>query len=347
MRKGFELEEPCGKGWTETPKAGCGAGRGTLVSDYMEHSLAPSALIEGHTDVAPGTTVGPGTWIRFGTSLSGSALAGGVFVGFRCRLDGVRVAGGCQIASLARIGRPGAAPVAIGAGAWIGARAVVEPGVRIGPGAVVAAGAHAVEDVPADAIVVGRPARVLRRREVVQDEAPDFTAIIDRVRARGDAGRVPLPAHWTSDGGGFLDAALSGGPGVRLGAGVIAMGRPDGPSPRGGVRVGAHVRIGAGAILEGSGGIDIGSEADLGDGVLVVSSGHDLSRRSLPWQDGPVRVGAGVVIGAGATIVGPCRLGDGAIVAPDSVVVGDVPAGGFTAGVISTASPARQALSRS
>lgn len=159
----------------------------------MEHSLAPSALIEGDAEVAPGTTVGPGTWIRFGASLSGSALAGGVFVGFRSRLDGVRVASGCQIASLARMGRPGAAPVTIGPGAWIGARAVVEPGVRIGPGAVVAAGAHAVADVPSDAIVVGRPARVLRHREVVEDGAPDFTATIDRVRARGDAGRRRCP----------------------------------------------------------------------------------------------------------------------------------------------------------
>ncbi|MER7732168.1 DapH/DapD/GlmU-related protein [Streptomyces erythrochromogenes] len=304
----------------------------------MEHSLAPSALIEGDTDVAPGTTVGPGSWIRFGASLSGSALAGGVFVGFRSRLDRVRAASGCQIASLARIGRPGGAPVTIGAGAWIGARAVVDPGVRIGPGAVVAAGAHAVSDVPPDTIVVGRPARALRRRVVTEDEAPDFTATIDRVRARTDAGRAPLPAHWISAGGGFLDAALSGGPGVSLGPGVVAMGRPDGPSARGGVRVGTRTRIGAGAILEGSGGIDIGPESDLGDGVLVVSSGHDPGRRSLPWQDGPVRIGAGVTIGAGATIVGPCRLGDGAVVAPDSVVVRDVPAGGFTTGVIPSAS---------
>ncbi|MGW5481502.1 acyltransferase [Streptomyces sp. NPDC004008] len=310
----------------------------------MEY-YSPSAFIEGDTVMGSGTTVGPGTWIRFGTSVGDSALAGGVFVGFRCRLDGVRVARGCQIASLARIGRPGAAPVTIGAGAWIGARAVVEPGVRIGPGAVVAAGGHVVADIPSDVIVVGRPARTLRRRQVREDEAPDFSAIIDRVRARADTGRMPLPAHWTSGGGGFLDAALSGGPGVRLGEGVIAMGRPDGPSPRGGIRVGEHVRIGTGSILEGSGGIDIGPGADLGDGVLVVSSGHDLGRRALPWQDGPVRIGAGVVIGAGATIVGPCRLGDGAVVAPGSVVVGDVPAGGFTAGVISTADGHRRAPS--
>ncbi|QEV49721.1 hypothetical protein CP980_08105 [Streptomyces vinaceus] len=124
------------------------------------------------------------------------------------------------------------------------------------------------------------------------------------------------------------------------------MGRPDGPSPHGGVRLDARVRIGAGSILEGSGGIDIGPETDLGDGVLVVSSGHDLGLRSLPWQGGPVRIGAGVSIGAGATVVGPCRLGDGAVVAPGSVVVGDVPAGGFTAGVLATPSGPGRVLPR-
>ncbi|MFE9905643.1 LbetaH domain-containing protein [Streptomyces achromogenes] len=89
---------------------------------------------------------------------------------------------------------------------------MIEPGVRIGPGAVVAAGAHVTSDVPADAIVVGRPARVLRHRDVTEDGAPDFGAIIARVRARADSNRKPLPPGWTSDGGGMLDADLSGGP---------------------------------------------------------------------------------------------------------------------------------------
>ncbi|MEU6064299.1 DapH/DapD/GlmU-related protein [Streptomyces sp. NPDC047082] len=312
----------------------------------MEHSLTslseplppeirdPSALVEAGTEVATGTTVGPGAWIRFGTTVRASVVEGGVFIGFRCRIDSARIVTGCQIASMSRIGRSGAAPVLVEAGAWIGARAVVDPEVRIGPGAVVAAGAHVTADVPADTIVVGRPARVLRRRDVVEDGAPDFTSVLARVRARADFGRKPLPAGWTSDGGGLLDADLSGDPAVHLGAGVVAMGRADGPSPRGGLRIGSDVRVGAGSVLEGSDGIDIGPGTELGARVLVVSSGHDLTRRSLPWQGGPVFVGAGVRVGADATLVGPCALGDGAVVAPGAVVVGDVPAGHTTAGVL-------------
>ena len=53
-------------------------------------------------------------------------------------------------------------PVVIGDGAWLGARSIVLPGVTIGPGAVVAAGAVVTRDVPADTLVAGVPARPLR-----------------------------------------------------------------------------------------------------------------------------------------------------------------------------------------
>lgn len=48
-------------------------------------------------------------------------------------------------------------------GASIGAGAVVLPGVTIGERAMVGAGAVVTRDVPADVVVVGNPARVLRR----------------------------------------------------------------------------------------------------------------------------------------------------------------------------------------
>ena len=47
-------------------------------------------------------------------------------------------------------------------GASIGAGAVILPGVTVGAGAMVGAGAVVVKDVPARAVVVGNPARVMR-----------------------------------------------------------------------------------------------------------------------------------------------------------------------------------------
>ncbi len=55
--------------------------------------------------------------------------------------------------------------VVVGERAFVGAAATVHPQVRIGPRAIVGAGAVVVRDVPADAVVVGVPARILRLQE--------------------------------------------------------------------------------------------------------------------------------------------------------------------------------------
>lgn len=55
-------------------------------------------------------------------------------------------------------------PVAIMDHAWIGARSIVLPGVRVGEGAVVAAGAVVTKDVAPYTIVAGNPARPIGQR---------------------------------------------------------------------------------------------------------------------------------------------------------------------------------------
>jgi len=55
-------------------------------------------------------------------------------------------------------------PVQIGNDVWIGDRVIILPGVHIGDGAVLAAGAVVTKDVPAYAVVGGAPARVLKYR---------------------------------------------------------------------------------------------------------------------------------------------------------------------------------------
>ncbi len=54
--------------------------------------------------------------------------------------------------------------VVIGNDVWIGANSVIMPGVTIGDGAVVGAGAVVTKDVPPYAIVVGVPAKVVKYR---------------------------------------------------------------------------------------------------------------------------------------------------------------------------------------
>ena len=56
-------------------------------------------------------------------------------------------------------------PVTIGHNVWIGGRAVINPGVTIGDNAVVASGSVVVKNVPANAVVGGNPARIIKMLE--------------------------------------------------------------------------------------------------------------------------------------------------------------------------------------
>jgi acetyltransferase-like isoleucine patch superfamily enzyme len=70
--------------------------------------------------------------------------------------------------SPSHVSRGGA--VVIGHHAWIASRAIILPGVTVGEGAVVAAGAVVTKDVPPLAIVGGVPAKIIGYR----DKMPDY-----------------------------------------------------------------------------------------------------------------------------------------------------------------------------
>lgn len=55
-------------------------------------------------------------------------------------------------------------PVYIGNDVWIGDRVLILPGVHIGDGSIIAAGAVVTKDVPPYSIVAGVPARKIRDR---------------------------------------------------------------------------------------------------------------------------------------------------------------------------------------
>jgi maltose O-acetyltransferase len=61
-------------------------------------------------------------------------------------------------------GHLAAKPVIIGDDVWIGTRAIILPGVHIGSGSIIGAGAVVTKNVPDYAIVGGNPAKVVKYR---------------------------------------------------------------------------------------------------------------------------------------------------------------------------------------
>lgn len=55
-------------------------------------------------------------------------------------------------------------PVTIGEGSWIGARVIILPGVKIGKGVVIGAGAVVSKNIPDYAVAVGNPIKIVRIR---------------------------------------------------------------------------------------------------------------------------------------------------------------------------------------
>jgi virginiamycin A acetyltransferase len=66
---------------------------------------------------------------------------------------------------------PGRGDTVVGNDVWFGYRATVMPGVRIGHGAIIAAGAVVISDVPDYGIVGGNPATLIRTRYPAEDIA--------------------------------------------------------------------------------------------------------------------------------------------------------------------------------
>ena len=61
------------------------------------------------------------------------------------------------------------APIFVGNNVWIGANATILPGVTIGDGSIVAAGAVVTRNIPINVIVGGVPAKIIKRIESEQE----------------------------------------------------------------------------------------------------------------------------------------------------------------------------------
>ncbi|MDX9875382.1 MAG: serine O-acetyltransferase [Spongiibacteraceae bacterium] len=102
-----------------------------------------------------------------------------------------------------------------------------------------------------------------------------------------------------------------------------------------GVDIHPAARLGSGILLDHATGVVIGETAVVGDNVSIMQS-VTLGGTGKEDGDRHPKVGNGVLISAGAKILGNIRIGDCAQICAGSVVLKDVPPQTFVAGVPAT-----------
>jgi serine O-acetyltransferase len=99
-----------------------------------------------------------------------------------------------------------------------------------------------------------------------------------------------------------------------------------------GIEIHPGARIGRRFFIDHGMGVVIGETSEIGDDCTLY---HGVTLGGTSWQKGKRHptLGNGVVVGAGAKILGPITVGDGAKVGSNAVLVKDVPAGATAVGI--------------
>jgi acetyltransferase-like isoleucine patch superfamily enzyme len=139
-----------------------------VIGDHVTLDGRLSFVFGNRTGTLPQVVIGDHTYVGYGCSFTASCS---ISVGKHCLL-----AGGVQVsdydghpvdAALRRCGAPtppeGVRPVTIGDDVWIGTGVLILKGVNVGDRSIIGAGAVVTRDVPADTVVAGNPARIVKQ----------------------------------------------------------------------------------------------------------------------------------------------------------------------------------------
>jgi maltose O-acetyltransferase len=137
------------------------AGGGRVILGDRVRIYGTTVSVELHAWPSGRIEIGERTSINYGVSISAHesvTIGRQCFIGQYCMIDDNDYH---DVEDKYRL--PPSAPVVLEDRVWLGARVIVQKGVRIGHDAVVGAGSVVMRDIPPRSVAMGYPARVVRR----------------------------------------------------------------------------------------------------------------------------------------------------------------------------------------
>ena len=130
-------------------------------------SIGQGVNIEKGANVSEGTVIGNRSGVGINANLHGPVIIGDdVMMGPECIIYTRNHAYLDTTIPMRQQGFSEIKEVTIDDDVWIGGRVIILPGVHIGKGAIIGAGAVVTKDVPEYAVVGGNPARILKYRNI-------------------------------------------------------------------------------------------------------------------------------------------------------------------------------------
>lgn len=138
--------------------------RGWAAKHFVLH-VGRSVNFQRRTDIGYGLSIGDYSSVGEGSTLGETVTIGKyVMMGPEVLIYTRNHSFDSTSSPMQKQGYQAEKPVVIGNDVWIGARVIILPGVKIGDGVILGAGAVVTKDVPDYAIVGGNPSKILKYR---------------------------------------------------------------------------------------------------------------------------------------------------------------------------------------
>jgi sugar O-acyltransferase (sialic acid O-acetyltransferase NeuD family) len=147
---------------------GDNAARARLFAEFTASGLAPVTVAHPSSIVGRDVAIGGGSFLAAGVIVNAGARIGAdTILNTGCSIDH-----DCVIGEHSHVG-PGATlcgAVTLGEGVLLGVASCASPGIAVGAWSIVGAGAAVVDDLSANSVCVGVPARPIRTTEAPTGE---------------------------------------------------------------------------------------------------------------------------------------------------------------------------------